>query len=379
MRVVSRSSRSATARSTCASTVGGCGRSGPAATRLPRVRRWPGIVAAARHRVAQAPAPTPRRAHAGHGARLRHRRGVLRPRRRVRGRDRTGPGAEQAGCRPRDRQVRSPGPDVRGAVRPRHRCVAGRDRVGARRAALDRRRAVRRLRDPARCCARGRRTRPRLGRRPGIRQPSHEPVDVARESFEIQRALARDGWEIARYSGASFKILVTEADVTRGLDVFGGFIDAGRLYLMGEVGLTFERDWIYPLATAELDGRKVPVPARPDKLLEAMYGAHWRTPDPAFKFSTPERTIRAFDDWFRGTQPGCATGSEPRTSRPQAPAERSQRPGRARTPDSEAARGRGARHRSRTGDRQRVAGQAGPPGHRLRLRPAGAGAGWIDR
>ncbi|GAA4371631.1 class I SAM-dependent methyltransferase [Nocardioides caricicola] len=130
------------------------------------------------------------------------------------------------------------------------------------------------------------------------------PVDVARESFEVQRRLARDGWEISRYSGASFKIYVTEADVRRGLDVFGGFLDAGRLYLMGEIGTPFEREWIHPLGTAELEGRAVPVPARPEKLLEATYGPGWRTPDPAFKFTTPERTIRAFDDWFRGVQPG---------------------------------------------------------------------------
>ncbi len=86
--------------------------------------------------------------------------------------------------------------------------------------------------------------------------------------------------------------------------MFGGFLDGGRLYLMGEIGTDFERDWIYPLGTAQLDGRPMPVPARPEKLLEAMYGPNWRKPDPAFKFSTPTRTIRAFDDWFRGTQPG---------------------------------------------------------------------------
>ncbi|MET0525119.1 MAG: methyltransferase domain-containing protein [Nocardioides sp.] len=130
------------------------------------------------------------------------------------------------------------------------------------------------------------------------------PVDVSRESFEIQRRLSRAGWRITRYSGASFKIHVTEADVTRGLDVFGGFLDGGRLYLMGEIGTEFQRDWIYPLGTAQLDGRPMPVPARPEKLLEAMYGPSWRRPDPAFKFSTPARTTRAFDDWFRGTQPG---------------------------------------------------------------------------
>lgn len=130
------------------------------------------------------------------------------------------------------------------------------------------------------------------------------PVDVARESFEIQRQLARQGWEISRYSGASFKIYVVEADVRRGLDVFGGFLDDERLYLMGEIGTAFEREWIYPLGTADLDGRPVPVPARPEKLLEATYGPGWQVPDPAFRFTTPDRTIRAFDDWFRGIQPG---------------------------------------------------------------------------
>jgi SAM-dependent methyltransferase len=48
----------------------------------------------------------------------------------------------------------------------------------------------------------------------------------------------------------------------------------------------------------------MPVPARPEKLLEAMYGPAWQVPDPAFQFTTPDRTIRAFNDWFRGTQPG---------------------------------------------------------------------------
>jgi SAM-dependent methyltransferase len=131
-----------------------------------------------------------------------------------------------------------------------------------------------------------------------------DPVDVARESFRVQRLLAAEGWRITRYSGAAFKIDVTEADVTRGLDVFGGFLDAGRLYLMGEIGAPFERQWIFPLGTADLEGRPMPVPARPERLLEATYGPAWRVPDPAFRFETPDRTVRALNDWFRGTQPG---------------------------------------------------------------------------
>lgn len=130
------------------------------------------------------------------------------------------------------------------------------------------------------------------------------PVDVIRESFEIQRRLRADGWDISRYSGGAFKVSVTEADITRGLDVFGGFLDQGRLYLMGEVGVDFDPSWVFPLGTAELEGRTMPVPARPEKFLEAMYGPSWKVPDPAFKFTTPARTVRAFDDWFRGTKPG---------------------------------------------------------------------------
>jgi hypothetical protein len=72
---------------------------------------------------------------------------------------------------------------------------------------------------------------------------------------------------------------------------------------MGELGTAYDPAWIHPLGTAELSGRPMPVPARPDKLLEASYGPGWRVPDPAFQFTTPDRTVRALEDWFRGTQP----------------------------------------------------------------------------
>lgn len=132
----------------------------------------------------------------------------------------------------------------------------------------------------------------------------HEhPVDVVRESFRVQRELDALGYPITRYSGAAFKVEVREGDgSTRGLDVFGGFLSGGRLYLMGEVGQDFERSWIFPLGICSLEGRTLPAPADPDKLLAAMYGEAWRTPDPAFQFTTPHTTTRRLDGWFRGTR-----------------------------------------------------------------------------
>ncbi|MGI8521711.1 MAG: methyltransferase domain-containing protein [Nocardioides sp.] len=127
------------------------------------------------------------------------------------------------------------------------------------------------------------------------------PADVARESFEIERALRADGFHTYRYSGAAIRVDVAEDDgVIRGLDVFGGFLDEGRLYLMGEVGVDYDPAWIRPRTTATLAGRSFPVPAVPERLLEAMYGASWAVPDPAFHFETPARTIAQLSGWFRG-------------------------------------------------------------------------------
>jgi hypothetical protein len=134
-----------------------------------------------------------------------------------------------------------------------------------------------------------------------------EPVDAVIESFRLQRRLVDKGYWVVRYSGMAFRVNVREADgALRGLDVFAGILRDGHLYLMGEVGAPFEPEWIRPLSEVSLEGRVYPAPARPERLLEAMYGPHWRTPDPAFKFETSEATRRRLDGWFRGTRGGRA-------------------------------------------------------------------------
>ncbi len=131
---------------------------------------------------------------------------------------------------------------------------------------------------------------------------SSSPVDVVRESFRLQRAVHERGFRTYRYSGAAFRIDVVEGDgVVRGLDVFAGFIDDGRLYQMGEIGADFRREWIYPLGTCTLEGHSFPSPAVPERWLEAAYGPSWAVPDPAFKFTTSQRTVKQLTGWFRGT------------------------------------------------------------------------------
>ncbi len=135
-----------------------------------------------------------------------------------------------------------------------------------------------------------------------------DPADVTLESFALQRALRARGYQVVRYSGAAIKIDVVESDgAIRGLDLFGGFLRDGMLHLLGEIRTPFEREWIFPLTTATLEGRPFPVPADPDRLLTATYGESWRVPDPAFHFGTPASTSRRFNGWFRGTRVGRST------------------------------------------------------------------------
>lgn len=134
-----------------------------------------------------------------------------------------------------------------------------------------------------------------------------EPADAILESFRLQRRLVGMGYWVVRYSGMAFRVNVREADgALRGLDVFAGILRNGHLYLMGEIGAPFRSEWILPLSEVSLEGRSYPGPAAPERLLEATYGPHWRTPDPAFKFETPASTRRRLDGWFRGTRGGRA-------------------------------------------------------------------------
>jgi hypothetical protein len=134
-----------------------------------------------------------------------------------------------------------------------------------------------------------------------VSEASH-PCDVVRESFRLQRVIHERGFRTYRYSGAAFRVDVVEGDgVVRGLDVFAGFIDDGRLYVMGEVAADFRREWVYPRTECTLEGHTFEAPAVPERWLEATYGPTWEVPDPAFRFTPADRTVRQLSGWFRGT------------------------------------------------------------------------------
>jgi SAM-dependent methyltransferase len=127
------------------------------------------------------------------------------------------------------------------------------------------------------------------------------PVDVARESFALERVMIEAGYWTWRFSAADFKVIVPDPEGGRAIDVFAGFVVEDVFYLMPEVhAVGFDREIILPLAEVELHGRRITAPANPEALLEITYGPHWRIPDPSFKFTTPRWVRRRLDGWLRG-------------------------------------------------------------------------------
>ncbi|WP_157361719.1 class I SAM-dependent methyltransferase [Haloechinothrix halophila] len=127
------------------------------------------------------------------------------------------------------------------------------------------------------------------------------PLDVARESFHLQRMLHRRGYKVNRFSAADFKARIRDPDGgTRGIDIFGGFFVDGYFHLMPTVRAPLPRSAIFPLGEVTLHGRQLPAPADPEALLEAKYGKNWRVPDPSFKHQPPPSTRRRLHGWMRG-------------------------------------------------------------------------------
>ncbi len=127
------------------------------------------------------------------------------------------------------------------------------------------------------------------------------PVDVARESFRLERVMIEAGYRTWRFSAADFKVIVPDPEGGRAIDVFAGFVVDDIFYLLPEVASSaFHRDVVLPLGQVELHGRRITAPADPEALLEITYGPHWRVPDPSFKFEAPHWVHRHLDGWLRG-------------------------------------------------------------------------------
>lgn len=127
------------------------------------------------------------------------------------------------------------------------------------------------------------------------------PVDVALESFRLERIFRRNGWWTVRDSAGLFKVFITEADSTvRHVDIFSSFCCEDLYHLVPFVTTALSRETLLPLSMVELEGRCLPAPADCATLLAATYGRDWMVPNPAFHYEIPRSVDRRVNvGWFR--------------------------------------------------------------------------------
>jgi SAM-dependent methyltransferase len=130
--------------------------------------------------------------------------------------------------------------------------------------------------------------------------PHDNPSDIALEGFELERALQEEGYETVRHSAGHLQLLFPGADGSDRfyMDIFTYFIVDGWFHGTFHARERMENVTIFPLQTLTINGRDLPAPAEPEQMLTAIYGASWRIPDPAFRFSTPSPARRRYDNWL---------------------------------------------------------------------------------
>ncbi|MBT2566301.1 LicD family protein [Arthrobacter sp. ISL-85] len=126
------------------------------------------------------------------------------------------------------------------------------------------------------------------------------PSDIALESFALERALHRQGYQTVRHSAGHLQVLFPGEDGTDRfyLDIFAYFITAGWFHGTFHAREPQQRVPIFPLTTLTVNNRTLPAPNNPEAMLEAIYGPGWRSPDPAFRFVTPPPARRRYETWL---------------------------------------------------------------------------------
>ncbi|GAB2754071.1 hypothetical protein GCM10027020_02660 [Nocardioides salsibiostraticola] len=125
------------------------------------------------------------------------------------------------------------------------------------------------------------------------------PAAMAKELYDISRALRRHGMTVLNKSGAFITVVFSSPDgAMASIDVYTCFYIEDRLHETATVRQVVPRSAIVPLIEMEFEGQSLPAPADPDAMLAVSYGPGWRVPDPSFRHEPGPEIVERFDGWF---------------------------------------------------------------------------------
>ena len=125
------------------------------------------------------------------------------------------------------------------------------------------------------------------------------PAEMTVELYDVARALRRHGMSVQNKSGSFITVVFPVPDGSKAsIDVYTCFYVGEHLYETATVREVVPRSAIEPLTELEFEGKMLPAPADPARMLEVSYGPGWRVPDPSFRHEPGPEITRRFDGWF---------------------------------------------------------------------------------
>lgn len=125
------------------------------------------------------------------------------------------------------------------------------------------------------------------------------PSEMVSELYDIARALRGHGMTVQHKSGSFITVVFKVPDGgTASIDIYTCFHVGELLYETATVRAVVPPSAIVPLTELEFEGRLLPAPADPDRMLTVSYGGGWRVPDPSFKHAPGPEVVERFDGWF---------------------------------------------------------------------------------
>jgi SAM-dependent methyltransferase len=125
------------------------------------------------------------------------------------------------------------------------------------------------------------------------------PSEMVTELYDVARALRRHGLSVQHKSGSFITVVFKSPDGgSASIDIYTCFHVGDLLYETATVRAPVPASAIVPLTELEFEGRMLPAPAQPDRMLAVSYGRGWRVPDPSFKHTPGPEVVERFDGWF---------------------------------------------------------------------------------
>lgn len=125
------------------------------------------------------------------------------------------------------------------------------------------------------------------------------PAEMTTELWSICRALRAAGMRVLVKSGSFLTVQVKTPDgAGAGIDLYTTFFLDGLFYETATVRAPLPRSALLPLGVLPFEGRMLPAPADPGRLLSISYGPDWKVPDPSFKHQPGPEIEDRFHGWF---------------------------------------------------------------------------------